>query len=86
MSAPRAVLGAPYEPVGRRGTLGNDRLRSVDVARGVAVALMIFVNNADEDRPWWLPHTPWNGLHLADAVMPAFLVRRPCTTSMTHAQ
>ena len=66
----RAVLGAPYEAAG-----GCERLRSVDVARGVAVALMIFVNNADEATPWWLPHTPWNGLHLADAVMPAFLVR-----------
>lgn len=49
----------------------------MDVARGAAVALLIFVNNADEATPWWLPHTPWNGLHLADAAMPTFLVRWP---------
>ena len=48
--------------------------RSVDVARGVTVALMLYVNNADDERPWWQPHAVWNGLHLADVVMPAFLV------------
>ena len=46
----------------------------MDVARGVTVALMLYVNNADDGRPWWQPHAVWNGLHLADVVMPAFLV------------
>ena len=46
----------------------------MDVARGVSAALMIFVNNSDGAVPWWLPSAAWNGLHLADVVMPAFLV------------
>lgn len=24
--------------------------------------------------PWWLPHADWDGVHLADFVMPGFLV------------
>ena len=47
---------------------------SVDIARGITVALMLYVNNADDRVPRWQPHAVWNGLHLADIVMPAFLV------------
>lgn len=44
----------------------------MDIARGITIALMIFVNHAG-DRPKWIQHAKWNGLHLADLVMPAFL-------------
>lgn len=44
----------------------------MDIARGITIALMIFVNHAG-DRPKWIQHVKWNGLHLADLVMPAFL-------------
>jgi heparan-alpha-glucosaminide N-acetyltransferase len=36
------------------------------------MGLMIFVNHAGYYPPW-LPHTSWNGIHLADFVMPCFL-------------
>ena len=45
----------------------------MDITRGAAIALMIFVNHAGS-QPAWLPHAAWDGLHLADVVMPTFLV------------
>jgi predicted acyltransferase len=49
------------------------RLVSLDVFRGISIALMIIVNN-----PWYtaypvLQHAAWNGLTLADVVFPAFI-------------
>ena len=47
------------------------RLQSLDVARGVTIALMIFVDHAGDS---WehVDHTPWDGVRLADFVMPSF--------------
>jgi hypothetical protein len=48
------------------------RLESLDILRGITIALMIFV----DDLGWSWPdlhHAPWVGLHLADVVMPLFL-------------
>ena len=49
------------------------RLRCLDIARGCTVALMLFVNHVGKE-PEWIAHAPWNGLHLADLVMPCFLL------------
>lgn len=51
------------------------RIQSVDILRGVTVALMILVNNPGS---WTyvypaLLHAHWDGLRLADLVFPAFL-------------
>ncbi|XP_019189353.1 PREDICTED: heparan-alpha-glucosaminide N-acetyltransferase-like isoform X2 [Ipomoea nil] len=48
------------------------RLLSLDVFRGIAVALMILVEDAGGIFPS-INHSPWNGLTLADIVMPFFL-------------
>ncbi|KAF8378098.1 hypothetical protein HHK36_029434 [Tetracentron sinense] len=48
------------------------RLVSLDVFRGLTVALMILVDNAGGILPS-INHSPWNGVTLADFVMPFFL-------------
>ncbi|KAG6597723.1 Heparan-alpha-glucosaminide N-acetyltransferase, partial [Cucurbita argyrosperma subsp. sororia] len=48
------------------------RLVSLDVFRGITVALMIVVDYAGGVMPA-INHSPWNGLTLADLVMPFFL-------------
>ncbi|XP_065851754.1 uncharacterized protein [Euphorbia lathyris] len=48
------------------------RLLSLDVFRGLTVALMILVDYAGGVVPA-INHSPWNGLTLADVVMPFFL-------------
>jgi predicted acyltransferase len=51
------------------------RLVSLDVLRGIAVALMILVNNAGDGRVSFaqLKHSVWNGCTLTDLVFPNFL-------------
>ena len=51
------------------------RYTSVDILRGLTVAVMILVNNPGS---WqhvhpWLLHAEWHGCHLADLVFPFFL-------------
>lgn len=48
------------------------RLASLDVFRGLSVFLMMLVDYAGSIFPV-IAHVPWNGLHLADFVMPFFL-------------
>ncbi|XP_039125014.1 heparan-alpha-glucosaminide N-acetyltransferase isoform X1 [Dioscorea cayenensis subsp. rotundata] len=50
----------------------SKRLVSLDVFRGLTVALMILVDDAGSVFPA-INHSPWNGLTLADFVMPFFL-------------
>ena len=52
------------------------RLACLDVVRGITVCLMVFVDDAGD---CWqkIDHSPWNGITLADTVMPFFLVARP---------
>jgi predicted acyltransferase len=50
------------------------RLTSLDVFRGMTIALMILVNMASlGDTYPWLDHAPWHGLMIADLVFPFFL-------------
>ncbi|XP_062182008.1 uncharacterized protein LOC133886270 [Phragmites australis] len=48
------------------------RVTSLDVFRGLTVALMILVDGAGGEWPV-IGHAPWNGCNLADFVMPFFL-------------
>jgi predicted acyltransferase len=48
------------------------RVASVDVFRGLSVFLMILVDYGGSIFPI-ISHSPWNGVHLADFVMPFFL-------------
>ncbi|MYL83532.1 DUF1624 domain-containing protein [Desulfovibrio aerotolerans] len=52
------------------------RLTCVDCLRGLAVAVMIVVNNPGDSQHVFpqLRHAAWNGLTLADCVFPLFLV------------
>ena len=47
------------------------RLSSLDVMRGLTVFMMIFVDQIGATWPI-IDHCPWNGIHLADFVMPYF--------------
>jgi predicted acyltransferase len=53
------------------------RLTSLDVFRGMTIAMMILVNMAslpDDDKKYlWLDHAPWHGCTIADLVFPFFL-------------
>jgi len=50
------------------------RLISLDVFRGMTIALMILVNNPGGDAYYsFLQHASWNGLTLADIVFPLFV-------------
>ena len=49
------------------------RLESLDVLRGLTVALMILVNNGYGDSFLTLQHSRWNGLTPCDLVFPFFL-------------
>ncbi|XP_052191427.1 uncharacterized protein LOC127800700 [Diospyros lotus] len=50
----------------------SQRLASLDVFRGLTIALMILVDDAGGAFPW-INHSPWFGVTLADFVMPFFL-------------
>lgn len=59
-------------------TVMNDsstmRLLSLDVFRGITVALMILVNSQGNNSPYHiLKHAEWNGVTLADLVFPSFI-------------
>ncbi|XP_026423637.1 heparan-alpha-glucosaminide N-acetyltransferase-like [Papaver somniferum] len=57
---------------GRDVVLKPPRLVSLDVFRGLTVALMVLVDQAGGILPS-INHAPWNGVTLADFVMPFFL-------------
>lgn len=51
------------------------RLISLDVFRGITIALMILVNSPGNATPYaWLDHSAWHGCTLADVVFPFFIV------------
>jgi predicted acyltransferase len=50
------------------------RLLSLDIFRGLTVALMIIVNSPGNQLPYaWLEHSAWDGCTLADLVFPFFI-------------
>lgn len=58
-----------------RASLRQGRFLSLDVFRGLTVALMIIVNSPGKGAPLYpyLVHAPWLGFTLADWVFPSFL-------------
>lgn len=51
------------------------RLASLDVFRGITMAVMILVNSAGNSTAYaWISHSDWNGCTLADLVFPFFIV------------
>ncbi|THU49406.1 hypothetical protein C4D60_Mb06t09240 [Musa balbisiana] len=67
----RNATNTPQEKEEAPAARGS-RLVSLDVFRGLTVALMIFVDYAGAFLPA-INHSPWNGITLADVVMPFFL-------------
>ncbi|CAD5177644.1 unnamed protein product [Musa acuminata subsp. malaccensis] len=67
----RNATNTPQEKEEAPAARGS-RLVSLDVFRGFTVALMIFVDYAGAFLPA-TNHSPWNGITLADVVMPFFL-------------
>ncbi|KAK3119022.1 hypothetical protein QOZ80_9BG0712520 [Eleusine coracana subsp. coracana] len=65
MAASPALTPPPSTPKGQR-------LVSLDVFRGITVALMILVDDVGGVVPT-ISHSPWNGVMLADFVFPFFL-------------
>ncbi|KAI4367846.1 hypothetical protein MLD38_016470 [Melastoma candidum] len=72
-----AVVVIPQTHVPLQEKPGDDtprrrRLVSLDVFRGLTVALMVLVDDAGGEWPR-IAHAPWNGCNLADFAMPFFL-------------
>ena len=72
MSATTVTTTAPGT---ERNIAGSPRVLSVDLLRGLTIALMILVNDPGD---WGhifepLDHSPWNGWTLTDLVFPTFL-------------
>lgn len=65
------ILDAQFQ-VEKEKKSRTDRVASLDVFRGLSVFLMTFVDYAGPLLPS-IGHSPWNGVHLADCVMPFFL-------------
>jgi predicted acyltransferase len=57
-----------------QGIKKTSRFLSLDVFRGLTVALMILVNSPGNQTAYpWLEHSSWNGCTLADLVFPFFI-------------
>ncbi|MQM13516.1 hypothetical protein Taro_046440 [Colocasia esculenta] len=70
---PTGELPAPSDGDGAPKAPGpKQRVVSLDVFRGLTVALMILVDDAGGAFPS-INHSPWTGVTLADFVMPFFL-------------
>ncbi|XP_011303728.1 heparan-alpha-glucosaminide N-acetyltransferase-like [Fopius arisanus] len=54
-----------------RVTRASTRIKTIDAFRGIAVLLMIFVNNGGGEYVFF-KHAPWFGLTVADLVLPWF--------------
>lgn len=59
------------------------RLKSLDIMRGLTVALMILVNNGGEHNYSFLEHSKWNGLTPCDLVFPFFLFMMGASTYLS---
>jgi len=70
LSAPTVATETPVKPANPPG----ERLVSLDLFRGATIALMIIVNNQNEEVAYWpLKHARWNGWTPTDLVFPFFL-------------
>ena len=53
------------------------RVLAIDAFRGLALCIMIFVNYGGGGY-WFLSHSTWNGLTIADLVFPWYACHTPC--------
>ena len=51
----------------------HPRLMSLDCFRGLVIAWMIMSDEGGEPWTHWIDHSPWDGIHFADFVFPAFV-------------
>lgn len=74
LSPHERVLGSPLGVLGLR-TAAPPRVLALDALRGLAVVVMLLVNNpGDREATLWpLRHSEWAGLSPADLVFPVFL-------------
>jgi predicted acyltransferase len=65
----------------------SSRVLSIDVLRGLTIALMIVVNDAGDGRHYWWPleHAEWNGWTPTDLVFPTFLFLVGCSIVFSTA-
>jgi predicted acyltransferase len=70
-------------PLERPASVQTSRMLSLDVLRGITIALMIMVNNNGEHA--WSPfqHSAWNGWTPTDEVFPTFLFLVGVTTVLS---
>jgi len=70
-----SVMEAPSAGALPGATKAAPRLQSLDVLRGLTVAIMIMVNTSGDGAHTYrfLVHSRWNGCTLADVVFPCFL-------------
>ncbi|KAK8936944.1 hypothetical protein KSP39_PZI012586 [Platanthera zijinensis] len=61
------------------------RIASLDVFRGLTIALMIFVDYAGSLVPF-VAHSPWHGIQLADVVTPFFLFIVGISASLVYKE
>ncbi len=63
------------------------RILSIDILRGLTIALMIVVNDAGDGRQFWWPleHAEWNGYTPTDLVFPTFLFLVGCSIVFSMA-
>ncbi|RXI02494.1 hypothetical protein DVH24_002572 [Malus domestica] len=80
---PSLVPASPSN--GTDASTPNQRLASLDVFRGLTVALMILVDDAGGAFPS-INHSPWLGVTLADFVMPFFLFLVGVSISLAFKQ
>ncbi|KAK1303489.1 hypothetical protein QJS10_CPB11g02019 [Acorus calamus] len=66
-----SLSGGEEPPPPPQQRSSKPRIASLDVFRGLSLALMTFVDYAGSVAV--VAHSPWNGVHLADFVMPFFL-------------
>lgn len=73
----------PEAEVEEKKNSSSTRIVSLDVFRGLSVFLMIFVDYSGSVLPL-VAHSPWNGIHLADFVMPFFLFIAGVSVALVH--
>jgi predicted acyltransferase len=63
----------------------TNRLRALDVFRGLTVAGMILVNCSGSDEVFpWADHAPWQGMTPADLVFPSFLLIMGVSAALSY--
>ncbi|KAG0453248.1 hypothetical protein HPP92_025912 [Vanilla planifolia] len=79
------LSGGEGEEVGevKERSARSPRLASLDVFRGLSIALMIFVDYAGSIFPF-VAHSPWHGVRLADFVTPFFLFIAGISLSLVY--